>query len=111
MPSLADNLLTVGVSITEAVHGERVVVLTGLDAGKTFTGVRENSADVVLDENLSPDARAKRIIRFRPGSVPRLNPTDRLRTDDGKVWKAVKYPQDNFLTEDFELIEITTKDT
>ena len=110
MPALSDTLLAAGAaSHIEAVHGEPVFILSGPDAGKTFLAVRENASDVVLDENLSPDPRAKRLIRFREGApqgVPRLSSQDRVQTCDGKQWYAVKYPQDGYLSSDFELVEI-----
>lgn len=108
---LSDTLLASGAALhVEAVHGERVLILTGQDKDKVFLAVRENSSDVLLDENLGPDVRAKRMIRFREGSVPRLSAQDRLQTEDGKVWYAVKAPQDGYLTTDFELVEKLTKD-
>ncbi len=111
MPALSDTLLAAGAaSLIEAVHGERVIVLSGPDAGLTFIAVRETSADVGLDENFGADVRARRIVRFRAGSVPRLNAQDQVQTEDGKKWFAVKYPQDGYLTEDFELVEKLTKD-
>jgi hypothetical protein len=110
MPSIADNLLSAGAAAAvEAVHGEQVVVLTGLDSGKTFVAVREIESDVTVSfDNNSPDPRARRMLRFRV--APRLNPNDRIRTDDGKLWNAVRSPQDGYLTTDFELTEITAKD-
>ena len=107
MPALSDNLLAGGcASHIEAVHGEPVLILSGPDAGRTFIGVRENASDVVVDENLNPDPRAKRLIRFRDGSVPKLSSQDIVQTADGKKWYAVKYPQDGYLSSDFELVEI-----
>lgn len=96
----------------EAIHGEPIFILTGLDAGRTFIGVRESEADMILTSELGPDPRAKRMLRFRDGAVPRLSLNDKLRTEDGKIWTAVRRPDDGFLTVDFELIEIVQgKDT
>lgn len=95
----------------EAAHGEVITVLSGADAGKKFTAVRETEQDITLNSDFSPDPRAKRCLRFRDSSgVPNLNPTDKIQTADGKKWNAVKNPQSGFLTTDFELIEITKKD-
>jgi len=94
----------------DAIHGELVFVLSGVDAGKTFIGVRENSSDITLDSEMMTDVRAKRLIRFRDRSVPRLAKNDIIKTEDGKRWHAIKSPQDGYLTTDFELVEITSKD-
>ena len=111
MPALSDTLLAGGCALhVEAIHGEPVVVLSGLDAGQTFTAVRENTSDLAVTfEGLGADLRAHRLLRFR-NAVPRLAPTDRLRTADGKTWTAVRAPQDGYLTTDFELTEVTAKD-
>lgn len=106
---LSDTMLAGGCGLhIEAIHGELVLVVTGRDAGKRFSAVRENASDVVLDENMGADVRAKRMIRFRDGSVPQMNSQDILETMDGKRWRTVKAPQDGYLTTDFELIEIVS---
>lgn len=110
MGSLSDNLLADGYSLLESVHGEQVTVLTGLDAGKKFTAIKENAPDVMLDSDMVVDPRAKRIIRFKSGNVPRISDADVIQTSDGKLWRTVKYPQSGYLSEDFELVEITAKD-
>lgn len=112
---LSDTLLASGAALhVEAVHGERVLILTGQDKDKVFIATREIDSDVVLNEPFF-DARAKRLLRFRdvPGqskSVPRLSPQDRLQTEDGKVWFAVVYPQNSYLETVYELVEKLTKD-
>jgi hypothetical protein len=112
-PSLSDQMLAGGcASHVEAVHGEPVTVLSGPDAGKTFTAVRETEADLIVTTDLSEDPRAKNVIRFRDGNVPRIIGQCVLKTSDGKKWHAVKAPQDGYLTTDFELREIVPgKDT
>lgn len=112
MGALSDTMLAGGAALhVEAVHGEPVLVLTGADKGKTFFAVRENASDVVLGEG-GPDVRAKRVIRFRDAvnNVPQLSAQDIVQTADGKKWRATKYPQDGYLSSDFELVEITQKD-
>lgn len=113
MPSLSDKMLAGGCALhVEAVHGEPILILTGLDAGKTFTAVRENESDMLLATDLGADTRAKRIMRFRDGQpVPRLGSQDTLKTEDGKKWTAVRRPDDGYLTTDFELIEVIAQDT
>jgi hypothetical protein len=111
--SLSGKMLAGGCALhVEAIHGESILVLTGLDQGKSFTGVRETEADMVINSELGADPRAKRMLRFRDSiPVPRLGLNDRIKTEDGKIWTAVRNPGDGFLTNDFELIEVTKKDT
>lgn len=106
--SLSDKMLAGGCALhLEAVHGEAIVILTGRDAGKPFTAIRENETDMVLTSDLGVDPRAKRMLRFRNGTpVPNLAQQDRLQTEDGKIWTAVRRPDDAYLTTDFELIEV-----
>ena len=67
---LSDTLLAGGCALhVEAIHGEPVLVLSGPDAGNTFTAVRENASDVTVDDNLTADLRAKRVIRFKDGLI------------------------------------------
>ena len=113
MASLSDTLLDSGCALhIEAAHGESIKVLSGVEAGKTFTAVRETEMDAILTTDLGMDPRAKRIIRFRDsGTVPRLGGQDIVQTDDGRKWHAVQNPQAGYLTTDFELVEIIGKDT
>jgi hypothetical protein len=105
MPSLADQMLASGAAVqVAALHGERVKVLSGADAGKFFTAVRETEADLVLTTELGQDPRQKIMMRFI--TAPNLSSQDILRTDDGRKWHVVRDPQDTYLTNDFELIEI-----
>ena len=111
---IRDKMLAGGCALhVEAIHGETILVLSGLDAGKTFTAVRENDQDLALNTELGEDLRAKRMLRFRDGApLPRLAQNDTVQTEDGKQWNAVRNPQDGYLSTDFELKEIVpTKDT
>jgi hypothetical protein len=107
MPALSDTLLAGGCAKhIEAIHGEAIQVLSGLDAGKYFNAVREIESDQILTTDLGEDARAKIIIRFIDGTEPRLGLAGQIKTDDGKKWNAVRRQEANFLTQDFELTEI-----
>lgn len=107
MSSISERLLARGASANiEALHGERIDVLTGQDIGLSFRGVVEIETDVRLGSDLSDDPRGKRVVRFRNGSVPRLSAHDRIRTEDGKTWNAIKQNFGSFLTTEFELREI-----
>lgn len=112
---VSDRMLASGcVAHLAAIHGEVIEVLSGPDAGKFFTAVRENESDLVLADDFGPgpDPRAHRIIRFADDAVPRLASQCQIRTADGKVWKLVAAPQSGYLTTDFELLEIVPgKDT
>ena len=107
MGALSDTLLAGGCARQiEAIHGERVQVLDGSDAGKSFTAVREVEADQVLTTELGIDPRAKIWLRFREDATPNIVSQGTLQTDDGKKWKAVRRQEAGFLTNDFELTEI-----
>jgi len=105
--SLSDKMLAGGCALhVEAFHGEPILILSGREAGKTFIAVRESETDQVLTTDLGTDPRARRVLRFRDGApVPNLASQDRLQTEDGKIWNAVKAPQDGYLSTDFDLIE------
>jgi hypothetical protein len=109
MPSIADQMLADGcVSHVEAIHGEPIKILDGDDAGRTFIAVKEIESDVVFDAILGEDRRAKRIIRFRDGNVPRIGSQGTVQTEDGRRWTATKNNQDGFLTTDFVLKELVS---
>lgn len=110
MGSLSDTMLGNSCApLLESVHGETIIVLTGIDAGKKFTAINEIEQDIVLESDLMRDPRGKRVLRFRnvAGNVPQLTKLDRLQTADGRKWAAVRRPLSSYLTVDFELAEIT----
>lgn len=108
-PALSDVMLADGgcAEHIEAWHGETIFVVSGTDAGKTFTAVKEIEPDIILETDLGIDPRGKRVIRFRETQqIPNLASQDVVRTADGKTWNAVRKPGNQFLTVDFELKEI-----
>ena len=106
MGSVSDQMLSGGcVVLVAALHGERVRVLSGTDAGRFFTAVQEVEPDLGFDGLLGQDPRGKRVLRFEAGSVPCLASQDFLETDDGRRWRAVRRPDSSYLTVDFELAE------
>jgi hypothetical protein len=112
MPSLSDTLLNDGlIPLVEQVHGEQIKVLTGLSAGKLFTGVIEIEQDVQFETELDNDPRGKRMVRFtnRPGNVPQLVKLDRIQTSDGKQFAVVRQPDTSYLTVDYEIVQIDLK--
>jgi len=111
MGALSDILLTGGCALhIEAIHGETITVLDGLDAGRRFTAVRELDQDVMLMSELSEDRRAKIVLRFINGTTPRIEKTGKVQTENGQKWTATRRQEAGFLTDDFELVEITAKD-
>jgi hypothetical protein len=107
MPSLSETLLAGGCAQhIAAIHGERIQVLEGTDAGKFFTAVREIEPDNILMTELGPDARAKIWLRFIDGTQPQLGSQGKVKTDDGRKWNAVRRNEATFLTSDYELTEI-----
>ena len=110
MSSLAEKMLRRGcVKLVDAVHGEVIRVLSGADAGKDFFGVVEVTNDLVMSEGVS-DIRARILLRFS-GTVPSMAKEGLIRTADGKRWRAIRAPQNGYLSDDFELIEATSRDT
>lgn len=89
----------------EAIHGGPVKILTGADAGKTFTAVMETLDDLQLATDLGNDPRAHRILRFRD-AVPALESGDNVQTEDGKKWRVNRRPDAGYLSTDFELMEL-----
>lgn len=110
---ISDKMLAAGCALhVEAIHGEPILILDGTDAGKSFMGVRETEQDMVINTDLGIDPRAKRMLRFREGMpLPVIAAQTRIKTEDGKIWTAVRNPGDGFLTVDYELIEFISKDT
>ena len=105
MPSLSDMMLTGGAGVLiPALHGETVTVLSGPDAGKSYTAVIEVEHDIVMNgDGLGMDRRAKRFCRFTNGNIPRLRGDTQIKTSDGKKWNVVDDPQNGYLTTDFEI--------
>lgn len=109
MSSLAEKMLRRGcVKLIDAVHGEVVRVLSGADAGKDFFGVVEVSSDLVMTEGAS-DVRARIMLRFS-GETPNIGKEAVVRTGDGKRWRAIRANQNGYLSDDFELVEMTPRD-
>ena len=107
MGALSDIMLAGGCARQiEAVHGERVQVLDGPDAGQFFTAVREVENDQILVTELGPDARAKIWLRFREDATPNIASQGTVQFDDGSKYRAVRRQEAGFLTNDYELTEI-----
>lgn len=110
MASLSERMLAGGCALhVEAIHGEQVEILDGTDAGKFFAAVREVESDQILSTELGIDPRAKIFLRFIGN--PAIGMTGRVKTDDGSIWNAVRRPEGAFLTNDYELTEVTNKDS
>jgi hypothetical protein len=115
MVSLSDTMLATGLMPNlEAVHGEVVTVLDGVDAGRKFTAINEIEPDAQLESELTIDPRSKRMLRFtdRPGNVPSVN-TKKLvliQTSNGKKYSATRQDFSAYLSVDFELVEVIAKD-
>ena len=107
--SLSEKMLRRGCAkLIDAVHGEAIRILSGPDAGKDFFGVVELTNDLVMTDGVS-DVRARINLHFS-GTVPNISKEAMIRTADGKRWRAIRNPQNGFLSEDFELVETTVRD-
>lgn len=114
MSSLADKMLARGcVQHVGAVHGERIQVLTGPDAGKFFqANIIETAPDQILSTDLGEDPRAVMMLRFdNQLPVPNITKSARIQTSNGKVYLATKQDFSGYLTTDFQLIEVTAADS
>ena len=114
MRSIGDEMLAAGVLPNlEAIHGEGIQVLSGLDAGLTFTGIVEIDEDSIIEgQALGEDRRGRRLVRFACTPLPRIHNQDRLKTvNDGKKWKATRMPGNSHLTVDYELVLVDPKDS
>ena len=110
MTSVSDALLAAGlIPQLEAVHGESIVMLSGDDAGKTFTGIISLEQDLVFSGDIGEDRRAKRTVSFL-GLVPSITSHAMLQDGSGRKWKAVRMPGDTYLSTDFELVSVSAKD-
>lgn len=105
MGSISDTLLAAGcVRHIGALHGERVQVLSGPDAGRFFqANILENETDSVVIEG---DPRGRRMIRFDPGAAPAATSQFEIKTVDGKKWNCLRQDFGSYLTTDYELQEI-----
>jgi hypothetical protein len=110
MSGLSDTILAgAAMPALESVHAETIMVLTGADAGNSFTAIQELEPDITFQgETDEVDRRSKRILRFtiRPGNCPNLQKLDKVQTSDGRRWTATIRPGNNYLTVDYELSEL-----
>ena len=106
---LSDTLLAGGVLPgLAAVHGETVLVLTGMDANKPFTAVIETENDVEIGADMGTNPRGRRMCRFF-GTPPRVSSQDQIKTSDGRKWNLTADKFSAYLTTDFEMTEILSK--
>lgn len=107
MVALSDTLLASGCALhIEAIHGEEL----WLPNGEKIVAVREVEQDQILMGDTGPDARAKIVLRFRDEVAAKIGLTAILKTGDGRRWQAVRRQEAGFLTNDYELTELTKKD-
>ena len=93
----------------ESIHGEFVDILSGTDAGKTFTAVILTQPSMVLGGDIGEDVREKVMAHFANTRCPRLERGNQMRDSSGNVWKIVgrtDNPADS--TTDFELVKIAS---
>ena len=110
MGSLSDTLLASGAMPNlDAVHSEPVMILDGVDAGKTMYGIITHESDQVDVSELMTDPRQRVMCRFtdRPGNVPSVNTLRlvKIQTADGMKWKATRQDFSAYLSVDFELTQ------
>lgn len=115
MGSVSDTMLASGVMPNlDAIHGEAVTILDGVDAGRTLWGIVEHEQDVTLNSDMMPDPRGRRMLRFtnRAGNLPSANAKRLFKVQIGnKKYSATKQDFGSFLSTDYELTEIAGVDT
>ena len=112
MPALSDNLMAAGLNMIHSVHGQRVVIINGIDLGKTFIGTILVQPDDRTQGEVTEDRREKSVVVFSNDSWPaNVKPEDRMRDESGQVWQFVvrsNNPADSSV--DFEIIKIAPED-
>lgn len=107
MPSIAEQSLAGGaIRHVDAVHGDRVFIVSGPDAGKAFRGVVKTEGDQDIASLLGQQVLGRVLLYFRADSPqPVITPQTVLQAK-GRVWTAVQQPRNSFLTVDYELTEV-----
>ena len=109
MPSISNLMMAAGFGSIQAIHGESVLILTGPDAGKRYTGVILTQSVVSITDELGTDSREKVTCSFPISSCPALDMGGQIQDSSAQVWRVVNRvdnPAD--ITTDFELIKIVT---
>jgi len=102
---LSDTLLKGGViPALSAVHGEQVIVLSGLDKLGSFTAIIETEKDVEIGMDMGTNPRGRMMCRFI-GAVPRVSSQDQVQTADGRKWYLTAEEFGDYLTSDYEMTE------
>ena len=102
-------MLAAGVgTLVPTLHGETVTMLSGPDAGRTYTAVIEIVPDLTLDpSSLGMDRRAKRKISFF-SAAPKVNGKTKIQDSGGNRFTVIDDPQNSYLATEFELQEIVS---
>ena len=103
--AISDDMLDDGMVNTLAIHGQTIVILSGLDLGKSFVAKLETKPDAEISGEVVKDSREKVMVSFANDSFPaRTKPKDTFRDAKGTVWQFVSHrtnnPADNSV--DFE---------
>jgi hypothetical protein len=92
-------------------HGERIMVLTGPDAGREFVAAILPVPDIDVTFEVVEDRREKCQALFDQRSVPNVDPRDRFSDESGQIWsfgRRSDNPQDAIVT--FDVDKITEQD-
>ena len=108
--SLIDQMLSDGSALhVEAFHGDAVEILDGPLAGKKFVGVVEVESDATISTVIGEDFRPKRVLRFREGTAPMI-PNRTTVKHQGRTWMLNRYNSASYLSNDYEMTELTSQD-
>jgi hypothetical protein len=92
----------------DAVHGEPVSIITGATKGQSFRAVIEVEQDIQVGQDFGVNPRGKRVCRII-GTVPGFGSQDEVQTQDGRKWTLVKESFSGYLTNDYEMVEVTSR--
>lgn len=105
--ALSDNLMDDGFANTQAIHGQRVTIDSGADAGKVFIATMLTMPDVEFDGEVVADSREKVVCHFSNNSFPNVKPEDTMVDSSGVKWRFIgrtNNPVDNSV--DFEVMKV-----
>jgi hypothetical protein len=101
-------MLGSGFGLTQSVHGETVTILTGTEAGKTYTATILVAPDVSFEGLVTEDRREKCVAHFPDDAFPAVTEGQGTMKDSGgTVWKFVKRTNNPLdTTVDFEVMKV-----
>jgi|SRR6185437_1399923 len=111
MSAISDQMMENALEPWFNLHGQRVTITSGADAGKSFTATLVISPPTILNGEIVQDNREEALAVFNNNSYPNVKPGDYMKDESNQVWKfgeRENNPVDS--TVDFKIIKKTTQD-